>query len=158
MKDTDPRKPVSLAFETTSLRIPVAEISPLKELTQTAIRSIKYTQIAASIAELGLIEPPVVIRDREDPAVFHLLDGHVRLDVLKKLGQSEVVCLVATEDEAFTYNRRVSRLATIQEHKMILTAIEKGVSEERIARVLNVNPSSIRQKKNLLDGICPEAV
>jgi len=158
MKDTDPRKPVSLAFETTSLRIPVAEISPLKELTQTAIRSIKYTQIAASIAELGLIEPPVVIRDREDPAIFHLLDGHVRLDVLKKLGQSEVVCLVATEDEAFTYNRRVSRLATIQEHKMILTAIEKGVSEERIARVLNVNPSSIRQKKNLLDGICPEAV
>lgn len=86
-----------------------------------------------------------------------MLDGHVRLDVFKKLGQTEVVCLVATEDEAFTYNRRISRLATIQE-KMILTAIEKGVSEERIARVLDVNASSIRQKKNLLDGICLEAV
>jgi len=86
-----------------------------------------------------------------------LLNGHVRLDVFKKLGQTEVVCLVATEDEAFTYNRRLSRLATIEE-KMILTAIEKGVSEERIARVLHVNASSIRQKKNLLDGICPEAV
>jgi len=86
-----------------------------------------------------------------------LLDGHVRLDVFKKLGQTEVVCLVATEDEASTYNRRISRLATIQE-KMILTAIEKGVSEERIARALHVNASGIRQKKNLLDGICPEAV
>lgn len=86
-----------------------------------------------------------------------MLDSHVRLDVFKKLGQTEVVCLVATEDEAFTYNRRISRLATIQE-KMILTAIEKGVSEERIARALHVNASSIRQKKNLLDGICPEAV
>lgn len=31
-------------------------------------------------------------RDREDPAVFHLVDDHVRLDVLKKLCQTEVVC------------------------------------------------------------------
>lgn len=105
MKDTDPRPAVPLAFETTSLRIPITEILPLKELPQTAIRSIKYTQIAASIAELGLIAPPVVIRDREDSTVFHLLDGHIRVDVLKKLGQTEVVCLVATEDEAFTWRR-----------------------------------------------------
>ncbi|MEY9559383.1 hypothetical protein ABIA26_001724 [Sinorhizobium fredii] len=89
--------------------------------------------------------------------MFHLLDGHIRLDVLKKLGETEVVCLVATEDEAFTYNRCVSRLATIQEHKMILKAIEKGVPEERLARVLNLNISSLRQKKSLLEGICAEA-
>ncbi|WP_267899676.1 plasmid partitioning protein RepB C-terminal domain-containing protein [Sinorhizobium medicae] len=68
------------------------------------------------------------------------------------------MCLVATEDEAYTYNRRISRLATIQEHKMILKAIEKGVPEERLARALNVNISSIRHKKSLLEGICPEAV
>jgi hypothetical protein len=65
---------------------------------------------------------------------------------------------VATNDEAFTYNRRVSRLAIIQEHKMILKAIEKGVPEDRLARALNINISSLRQKKILLEGICPEVV
>ncbi|NKJ38739.1 plasmid partitioning protein RepB C-terminal domain-containing protein [Rhizobium sp. SG570] len=149
---------IPLAFENMSLRIPIAEILPLKLLSPAALKSVKYGQIAASIAEVGIIEPPVVIRDRRQPDKFHLLDGHIRLDVLAKRGETEVVCLVATEDEAFTYNRRISRLATIQEHKMILKAIEKGVPEERLARALNVNISSIRHKKNLLDGMCDEAI
>jgi len=153
------RKPlVSLSFENTSLRIPIHEIVPLKQLSASTLKSVKYAQIAASIAELGIIEPPVVIRDREVPDKFHLLDGHIRVDVLAKNGETEVVCLVGTEDEAYTYNRRVSRLATIQEHKMILKAIEKGVPEERLARVLDVNISSIRHKKTLIGGLCDEVV
>jgi hypothetical protein len=40
---------------------------------------------------------------------------------------------------------------------MILNAIKKGVSEERLARALNVNIANIRAKRNLLVGICPEA-
>lgn len=158
MKTATAGLPVALSFESTSLRIPIAEILPLKQLPPTVLKSVKYAQIAASIAEVGIIEPPVVIRDRQEPEKFHLLDGHVRLDVLAKRGDTEVVCLVATEDEAFTYNRRVSRLAIIQEHKMILKAIEKGVPEERLARALNINISSLRQKKSLLEGICPEVV
>ncbi|MBX4954739.1 plasmid partitioning protein RepB C-terminal domain-containing protein [Rhizobium lentis] len=153
-----PGSSVPLSFEGTSLRIPITEILPLKQLTSSVLKSVKYAQIAASIAEVGIIEPPVVIRDRQQPDKFHLLDGHVRLDVLSKNGAAEVVCLVATEDEAFTYNRRVSRLATIQEHKMILKAIEKGVPEERLARALNINISSLRHKKTLLEGICPEVI
>src|SRR3546814_16365568 len=52
----------------------------------------------------------------------------------------------------------ICRLATIQEHKMILRAIENGVPEERLARALNVNVGNIRHKRVLLDGICPEAI
>ena len=40
---------------------------------------------------------------------------------------------------------------------MILNVIRKGVSEERLARALNVDISNIRLKRNLLVGICPEA-
>jgi hypothetical protein len=40
---------------------------------------------------------------------------------------------------------------------MILKAIERGVSEDRLASVLNVNPDHIRRKRRLLVGICPEA-
>jgi hypothetical protein len=87
-----------------------------------------------------------------------VLDGHVRLEVLKHLGARSAKCLVAGDDEGFTYNHKVSRLSAIQEHFMILRAIKSGISEERIARSLNVNVTSIRQKRELLDGICPEVV
>jgi hypothetical protein len=70
---------------------------------------------------------------------------------------TEVCCLISTDDEAFTYNKRVNRIAIIQEHRMILKAIENGVPEERIARSLNVDVGSIRRRRKLLDGICAEA-
>lgn len=41
---------------------------------------------------------------------------------------------------------------------MIEKAINRGVSIERLAKVLDMRPENIRQKKNLLKGICEEAV
>jgi ParB-like chromosome segregation protein Spo0J len=146
-----------LAFEATSLRIPIAQIAPLREVSARVKASVKFGQIASSIREVGIIEAPVVARDHADADRFHLLDGHLRLEVLKAQGAEAVICLVATDDEAFTYNKRINRIATIQEHRMILTAIEKGVPEDRLARALNVNVASIRGKRRLLEGICKEA-
>ena len=151
-----PTIPVKLGFEESSLRMAIEAILPLREVSNAVRKTMKYNQIAASIAEVGIIEPPVVARDANDRDQYHLLDGHLRIDILRSRGEREVVCLVATDDEAFTYNKRISRIAIIQEHKMILNAVRKGVSEERLARALNVNISSIRTKRNLLVGICPE--
>lgn len=147
---------VSKIFEDATLRIPISDIMPMREIRPDIRKSVKYGQIAASITEVGIIEPPVVVRDSTAANRFRLLDGHLRLDILVAQGASEVVCLIATEDEAFTYNRRLSRIATIQEHRMILGAIKRGASEERLARALNVNIDLIRKKRNLLVGICPE--
>ena len=155
-KDRD--RKVRLAFEQTSLRIPLADIEPLRAVTPAVRRSVKYGQIAASIREVGIIEPPVVVRITGRKERYRLLDGHIRIDILAERGDKDVVCLVATDDEAITYNKRISRMAIVQEHKMILKALEKGVSEERLARALNVNISSIRNKRRLLDGICEEVV
>ena len=147
---------VARAFEDATLRIPIADITPLREVRPKVRKSVKYGQIAASIEEVGIIEPPVVVRESISDDRFRLLDGHLRLDILLARGEREVVCLIATEDEAFTYNRRVNRIAIIQEHRMILEAVGRGLSEERLARALNVNVASIRKKRNLLVGICPE--
>lgn len=149
---------IKLVFETTSLRIPLADIETLREVSGAVRNSMKYGQIAASVHEVGIIEPPVVVRLPGKEDRFRLLDGHLRLDILKHRGDADVVCLVATDDEAITYNKRISRIAIVQEHKMILKAIEQGVSEERLARALNVNIGSIRNKRRLLDGICEEVV
>ena len=58
---------VLLGFEMTSLRIPIAQIEPLRILTPAIRKSLKFGQIVASIAEVGLIEPPVVIRKVDHP-------------------------------------------------------------------------------------------
>jgi ParB-like chromosome segregation protein Spo0J len=147
---------VKQAFEETRLRIPIAQIQPLRLVSPAIKKTPKYLQIVASIREVGIVEPPVVARDRSDLGKYLLLDGHLRIDVLKDMGESEVTCLISTDDEAFTYNKRVNRLAMIQEHRMIVKAVQRGVPEERIAKVLNVDVQSIVRKRKLLDGICPE--
>lgn len=148
---------LSHAFRNSTLRIPIGDITLLRKLRPVVRKSVKYLQIASSIKEVGIIEPPVVVPDPLEPGKYRLLDGHIRIDILSRKGTGEVVCLIATDDEAFTYNRRVSRIAIIQEHRMILEAVKRGVSEERLARTLNVNIDLIRKKRNLLVGICPEA-
>jgi hypothetical protein len=39
---------------------------------------------------------------------------------------------------------------------MIVKAIERGVSEEKLAKALNVDIKRIKTKRTLLDGVCPE--
>lgn len=153
-----PHISVRMGFEERTVSVRLADIQPLKLVSDEVKRSAKYRQIAASIAEIGLVEPPVVARCRDDPGKFLLLDGHLRLEVLRDHGLIAIECLLSTDDEAFTYNKRVNRIAIIQEHRMILKAVEGGVSEARIAKALNVDVASIRRRRKLLDGICAEAV
>lgn len=87
-----------------------------------------------------------------------MLDGHLRLEALKVLGATDAICLVSRDDEGFTYNRQISRLSAVQEHKMIMQAVEKNVPPERIAQALNVDVQRIRERQRLLDGIAPEVV
>jgi ParB-like chromosome segregation protein Spo0J len=149
--------PVKAAFERQMVVVRLDEILPMRKLPETVLGSVKFRRIAQSVAEVGVIEPLVVVRSPGQGA-FMLLDGHVRLAILKDLGQLDTRCLVAADDEAFTYNKRVNRLATVQEHFMIVRALERGVSEEKLARALNVDVKAIKRRRNLLDGIAPEAV
>lgn len=152
------KRPVAVAFERETALIAIVAIQPLHLISDAVKKTPKYSQIQSSIREVGVVEPPVVARDRSEKGRYLLLDGHLRLSVLQELGRTDAVCIVATDDEAFTYNKRVSRIAIVQERNMILTAIKRGVPEERIAKVLNVNVSHVRLKKRLLEGICSEAV
>ncbi|KQT12907.1 MULTISPECIES: plasmid partitioning protein RepB C-terminal domain-containing protein [unclassified Bradyrhizobium] len=152
------RRPITMAFEKERVNLPIGTIQPLRLINDAVKKTPKYSQIQSSVREIGLVEPLVVARDRSEKGKYLLLDGHLRLAVLQELGTTETTCLVATDDEAFTYNKRVSRIATVQERNMILTAIKRGVPEERIAKVLNVNVAHVRLKTRLLDGICTEAV
>ena len=98
---------VSLGFDTDTIEIPFDKIIPVKVIPPGLKTSRKFHQILTSIREVGIIEPPAVVPDRSFKGRYLLLDGHVRIEALKELGHTSVICLVSTDDEAFTYNRHM---------------------------------------------------
>ncbi len=137
--------------------IELNKIVALRTITTNMRSSRKYRAIASSMQELGMIEPLVVHPAPNDTAMYLLLDGHLRADILRAQGVTTVRCLIAKDDEAYTYNKHINPLSTIQEHHMLVKALNDGVSEERIARVLHIDLKTLRQKRELLVGICAEA-
>ena len=149
---------VVLACERTTIIVPIARLVPLKLMRPGTKESNKYKQILASVRVVGLVEPPVVIPDRSTLGQYFLQDGHLRVEALKELGVSEVECLVAMDDDTYTYNKRINRLPPIQEHRMIQRVVERGVPEGLVAEVLRLDVQSIRKRRRLLEGICANAV
>ena len=148
---------VTLGFSMEPLSVPLINILPSRNIPKELDISRKFKQIRSSIKEIGLIEPLSITPMIRKSEHHMLLDGHVRLVALRDLGYTEAPCLVAVDDESYTYNSRINRLSTIQEHYMICRAIERGVSTKRLAEVLDVDITHISKKMSLLNGICPEA-
>ncbi|RUU24657.1 hypothetical protein EOD10_00705 [Mesorhizobium sp. M7A.T.Ca.TU.009.01.3.2] len=43
---------------------------------------------------MGLVELPVIARDKDTPGKYLLVDGHMRIEILREIGAPEVDCLV----------------------------------------------------------------
>jgi hypothetical protein len=146
------------AFQSQLLMLPLDKLLTVNRPVVQAKRSRGYIRILASLREVGLVEPLVVYPHRPDAGEYLLLDGRARRLAMMELGWQEALCLVATEDEAYTYNHKVCRLTPIQEHFMIVKAIAAGVPEARLAAALGTEVAHLRRKQSLLTGVCPEVV
>jgi ParB-like chromosome segregation protein Spo0J len=148
--------PPKLGFLTDPVRVSLDALLPTRKIRDET-RITRYATILASIKEVGMIEPLNVYPQKGKSGNYFILDGHLRYLALKELGEMEVDCLVSTEDEAFTYNNRISRVCAIQEHRMILKAVQNGVSPERIASALNKSLREVNGMISLLNGIHEDA-
>ncbi|HTR56143.1 MAG TPA: plasmid partitioning protein RepB C-terminal domain-containing protein [Kofleriaceae bacterium] len=149
-------KAVKAGFELDTVRLNLDDILMTKQIDAAIKAQTKYMQIVASIKELGIIEPPIVYP--QGRGKYMLLDGHARIHALRDLGITEVDCLIATDDEAYTHNHKVNRIAPIQGNRMIMKALDAGVSAESIASALGLRVATIQQNRTMLKGICKEAV
>ncbi len=149
---------VKAAFELDGVMLPLATILPIRQVKPADYAFGKYRAVLASVREVGVIEPLVVYPQQGSREKYLLLDGHLRLKALGELGRTEAFCLVACDDDAFTYNDKVNRLSLIQEHRMIVRAIERGVTPEQISKALNVDVGQVRAGLRLLEGVDPEVV
>jgi hypothetical protein len=157
MNDRHTSRPIAVGFERRCLKLPVGSIRPSKELPSTVKDSKKYAQIVASVKAVGLVEPIVVIPHSAEAGAYIVVDGHLRLEALHDCGIASAECLVALDDEGFTYNKRINGLAVVQEHKMIVKALDAGVPAEDMAAALGISIDTLHARFRLLDGICDEA-
>ena len=77
--DTSSSNTIAQAFGSDFVVVQIDSILPVKAIEKTTKSSHKYRQIAASIREIGLVEPPVVTQDTRDTNSYLLLDGHLRI-------------------------------------------------------------------------------
>lgn len=149
---------IKLAFEHNTIELAIEQLVPLKTMRAGTKGSKKYEQIVRSVRAIGLVEAPVVARDPGHPERFFLLDGHLRVEALKDIGVDRVECLISTDDETYSYNKRINRLVPVQEHRMIVRAMQRGVPEAQIAEALGLDAVSVRRRTKMLEGICREAI
>lgn len=147
---------IALGFIPDPMTVNFDKLLPSRKLPENVTSSRKYKQIIESLRSVGLIEP-LTISPSSGDGTHVLLDGHTRLLAMKELGLTESLCLISTDDETYTYNNRINRLSTVQEHMMIKRAINRGVSPEKLAKSLHLDIAHIMKKVKLLDGICAEA-
>ena len=148
---------LKIGFEMRRIVEPLSDILPVRQVNDPQSNIRRYRTIRASIKEVGLIEPLVVYPQKGSPGKYLLLDGHLRHFALNDLGMTTAECIVALDDECFTYNARVNRLNPISEHKMIMKAVQQGVKPERIATALNLKVADVKSSMSLLDGISEAA-
>ena len=100
---------VRAAFQAETRVPPLAQILVTRQVTPQIRQTRKYRAIRGSIEAVGVVVEPLVVHPQAGSYV--LLDGHLRLDVLKALGVAEANCLLATVDEGYTYNKQINRLS-----------------------------------------------
>jgi ParB-like chromosome segregation protein Spo0J len=146
-----------VGFEMRKRELKLDDILPLRQVKPADKAKHRYRAILASIQEVGLVEPLMVHPHKHERGKYVLLDGHQRYAALRELNRTSGECIVATDDEGYTYNARVNRLPAVQEHKMIVKAVQNGVKPERIAAALRIPVHIVRASMRLLDGINEEA-
>lgn len=146
-----------LGFIPDPIAVPFEKLLPTHRLPDGLEAAKRFARVKSSITAVGLIEPLTIGPVDRAIGAHMIIDGHIRVHAMKELGFVDALCLVATDDETYTYNNRVNRLSSVQEHLMLKRAVQRGVSPVRLAEALSVDVSHIQKKLNLLDGICTEA-
>lgn len=87
-----------------------------------------------------------------------ILDGHLRIESLKDLKITHAHCLISPVEDTYSYNKRVNHLTLLQEQRMLLKAVESGVSVEKLCAVLGLSQGIINTRLRISEGISKEAL
>lgn len=147
-----PEKPVESGTKVVTLNI--SEINPSKLQPRQEINLEKMEELAASIKEKGVIQP-VLVRPKDSG--YELIAGERRLRAAKRLGFTQVPAIIKDVEDvealqlSLIENIQREELNPLEEAQAYQQLIKDfGFSQEKIARALGKNPSSISNTLRLL--------
>lgn len=147
-----PEKPVEGGAKVVTLNI--SEINPSKLQPRQEINLEKLEELVASIKEKGVIQP-VLVRPKD--SAYELIAGERRLRAAKRLGFTQVPAIIRDVEDvealqlSLIENIQREELNPLEEAQAYQQLIKDfGFSQEKIARALGKNPSSVSNTLRLL--------
>ena len=147
-----PEKPVEVGTKAVNLQIEeirFSRVQPRQEISPE-----KLEELAASIKEKGIIQP-VLVRPKDTG--YELIAGERRLRAAKKLGFTQLPAIIKDVDDAealqlsIIENIQREELNALEEaHAYEQLSREFGYTQEKIARLVGKNPSSVSNTLRLL--------
>jgi ParB family chromosome partitioning protein len=115
-------------------------------------------QLAASIREVGLIQPVVVT---QSGALYQLIAGHRRLAAVKELGWTEIPAYVIESDAApklqqLVENVQREELTPLEEAQALFELKEEGHTNKQVEAATGIKSKAITTKRKLA-ALTPEA-
>lgn len=139
---------------TSLTKIPVNLIKPNPYQARTDYSESEITQLAQSIKENGLLEPILV---RKNGEFYEIIAGHRRFLAIKQLGLQEVEVKIMNISDA-----KLCEVSLVENlERKDLNPLERangyrklidifGYTQEQIARIFNISPSSVSYSLKLL--------
>ena len=143
-------------FESTKvLFLPIAAISPNPDQPRTCFSREGLEELAASIQELGVLQPLSVRRSKNGG--YELISGERRLRASRMAGLTEVPCILVSVDSqgssllALVENLQRRDLNFVEEATALAKLIETyHLSQEEAARRIGKSQSAVANKLRLL--------
>lgn len=149
------------------LSIPIGRILPNPAQPRKSFSEEGLLRLAESILQFGILQPLTVrpadelpgelYSRKEIPLVYELIAGERRLRAAKMAGLIEVPCMVVAANDrrsaelAVMENLQREELSLFEEASAVASLIDiYGLSQEEVAGVLGVSPSTVAGKLRLL--------
>jgi len=134
--------------------IPIELLVPLKEREINFKKHRGYKRIKSTIQMVGLLDPLCVYPEN---GYYIIVDGYLRYMVLQELGVRMIPCQIQQNKEAYTYNKMVNNLSTVQQSRMLRQSLGT-LDKNTIEKTFGIKSLNYRLATAILKQLHPDVI
>jgi ParB family chromosome partitioning protein len=134
--------------------IPIELLVPLKEREINFKKHRGYKRIKSTIQMVGLLDPLCVYPEN---GYYIIVDGYLRYMILQELGVRMIPCQIQQNKEAYTYNKMVNNLSTVQQSRMLRQSLGT-LDKNTIEKTFGIKSLNYRLATTMLKQLHPDVI
>ncbi len=103
---------------------------------------------------VGLLDPLCVYPEN---GYYIIVDGYLRYMILKELGVRMIPCQIQQNKEAYTYNKMVNNLSTVQQSRMLRQSLGT-LDKNTIEKTFGIKSLNYRLATTILKQLHPDVI